>query len=94
MASTSSPLADGSPGRASTVVAPASAQSPARPSPGTTATTARWRLAPAAAPSYLAEVGDADPVRAPRFEARLDGRARIVHMDMDVPQAVAADDDQ
>ena len=97
MAWTISPLAGGSPGRASTVVAPASAHSPARPSPGTTATTARCarsrggRPAPRGVDVPEPEVGDADPVRASRLDARLDGGAGVVDVHVDVPQPVAAD---
>ncbi len=40
------------------------------------------------------EVGDADPVRPAGLHARLHGGARVVHVHMDVPQSVAADDDE
>ena len=40
------------------------------------------------------EVGDADPVRPPGLDARLHGRAGVVDVDVDVPQPVAADDDE
>ncbi len=39
-------------------------------------------------------MGDPDPVRAARFHSRLHGGARVVDVDVDVPQAVAADDHQ
>ncbi len=41
-----------------------------------------------------AEVGDGDAVGAAGLDAGLDGGARVVGVDVDVPQAVAADDDQ
>ena len=99
MASTSSPLAGGSPGRARTVVAPASAYSPASPSPGTTATTARCarsRGGRSAPVWHVAggEVGDPDPVRPPGLDARLHGGPGVVDVHVDVPQPVAADHDE
>ena len=42
----------------------------------------------------LGEVGDLDAVRTARRDARLDRGADVVHVDVDVPQAVAADDDE
>ncbi|CAM5237723.1 hypothetical protein SVIOM74S_09329 [Streptomyces violarus] len=41
-----------------------------------------------------AEVGDPDPVGPPGLDTGLDGGARVVDMDMDVPQPVAADHDE
>lgn len=41
-----------------------------------------------------AEVGDADPVRPSGLDPGLDGGPRVVHVDVDVPQPVPADDDE
>ncbi|CAM5240799.1 hypothetical protein SGLAM104S_09403 [Streptomyces glaucescens] len=96
-ACSSSPLAGGSPGRASTVVAPASAYSPARPSPGTTATTARWtRSAGGRSPRAVCTSSAPKWVIRIRYQqagldARLDGGTGVVHVHVDVPQPVAAD---
>ena len=100
IASTSSPLAGGSPGRASTVVAPASRAQLGQALPGDDGDDGPLHLlagrTSGAAGVHVAgaEVGDPDPVRPARLDARLHGRARVVDVDMDVPQPVAADDDE
>ncbi len=91
IASASSPLAGGSPGRASTVVAPASAHSPARPSP------ARPRRPRDAARSRGGAIRSAAkcvmrirygrPASTPASTAA----TRVVDVHVHVPQAVAAD---
>lgn len=42
----------------------------------------------------VAEVRDDDPVRTAGLDARLDGGSGVIDMDVDVPRALGADDQQ
>ena len=55
---------------------------------------ARRRQVPATALDLLGEVGDPDPVRATGLDPGLHRGADVVDVDVDVPQAVAADHDE
>ena len=99
IASSSWPVDGRRPGPPVTTTAPASANSAARPGPAATATIRRpvalgGALAAPGLGDLLGEVGDPDPVRPPGVDAGLDRGADVVDVDVDVPQPVAADDDE
>ena len=100
IASSSSPVDGRRPGPPATTTAPASSKSAARPGPGgdrddPAARTARRARRPRCRlGDLLGEVGDPDPVRPAGLDAGLDRRADVVDVHVDVPQALAADDDE
>ena len=98
IASRSMPVDGRRPGPPSTTTAPASSKSCAQARAGgdrdDPAAAARSARCARGRGDLLGEVGDPDPVRAPGGDAGLDGGADVVDVDVDVPQPLAADDDE
>ena len=95
MASSSIPVEGRLPGPPRTTTAPASSNSAASPGPAATATIGRGRpAARLAGGDLLGEVGDPHPVRPAGLDPGLDGGADVVDVDVDVPEPLAADDDE
>ena len=98
IASSSMPVQGRRPGPPGTTTAPASLEQLRSPSPAATATIRRpargRRAAPGRPVDLLGEVGDPDPVRAAGDDPGLDRGTDVVDVDVDVPQALAADHDE